>query len=165
LPDNNPLTQLSPTTPTQDKADMYNPRQFAAWVFAVGTPDSRKGFKDKFQPPLLPAQSWQAMSEVFWELGFRHHPSLQKKWVFPGNNWVPGRLVDKKPEPNVLDLETAVEFLQDTNPEIFDKIVKADPAELNKQGEEMRQKLLEIAQRAATLHGTLPETPEPDDAT
>ena len=162
MADNLPLSGFAPGIPTQDKADMFNERQFAAWVFAVGTPDSRPGHESDFQPPLLPAQSWQAMSVVLWKLGFRHIPAKQTHWVIPGNNWVPGRLVDKKPEPQSLDMETMVEFLQDTNPEIFEKIVKADPEELEAHGVEMRQKLVEIAERANRLKGQLPETDKND---
>ena len=165
MTDKLPLNGFAPGVPTQDKADMFNERQFAAWVFAVGTPDSRPGHETDFQPPLLPAQCWQAMSVVLWKLGFRHIPAKQTHWVIPGNNWVPGRLVDKKPEPQELDLETVAEFFKETNPEIYDKVITATPEELAPRANEMLQKLQEIGNKSATLKGQLPETSTENEPT
>lgn len=149
-----PLSGFAPGVPTQEKADMFNPRQFAAWVFAVGTPDSRENF-NTFQPPLIPSQSWQKMSEVLWKLGFRHVPAKQTHWVIPGNNWAPGRLVDKKPEPAEMDLETVAEFFKDTSPEIFEKVITMKPEDAEAHGNEMLSKLRQITERADILSGTI----------
>ncbi len=142
-----------PGTPTQDKADMQDPRQFAQWVFAVGTPDSRPGFPN--QPPMIPKQSWPDFSQMLWDLGFRHVKSKQKKWVIPGNNWVPGRLVDKKPKPGEIDLEQAAEFLMDTNPEIADKVITSDPEQAAEHAARMRETLLKTKERAEKLKAGL----------
>lgn len=64
--------------PTQERADMNDPEQFAAWVFIALQMQS--GDTLNFHP--LDAA---AASKQLWEAGFRHHPELQShRMSIPG---------------------------------------------------------------------------------
>jgi hypothetical protein len=67
--------------PTQATADMDDPRQFAAW--ALGSfPAPNKQMGDVPLTPPVPAD----FSERLSQLGFRHHPELQTKWLIAGDH-------------------------------------------------------------------------------
>lgn len=64
--------------PTQDRANMNDPEEFAAWVFIALRMQS--GDTLNFHP--LDAA---AASRQLWEAGFRHHPELQShRMSIPG---------------------------------------------------------------------------------
>lgn len=56
--------------PTQDRADMTDPGQHAAWLFIALR--MRSGDTLNFHP-----YDAEAASTQLWEAGFRHHPELQ----------------------------------------------------------------------------------------
>lgn len=95
----------------QDQADMNDPEQFAAWVWAAGIPDAR-GERYPNQP-MIPAPNFPAVSAMLWALGFRHHAELQTQWVKsafgPDMNFQAWGLTDVAP--------VAAEMLVDQSPE------------------------------------------------
>lgn len=63
--------------------------------------------------PLISPNCFSVLSEQMWELGFRHHPELQTRWIKPvsgaARNFTTWDLVDIMP--------TAVEMLVEEFPE------------------------------------------------
>jgi hypothetical protein len=79
--------------------------------------------------PLISPQLTAGVSKMLWDFGFRHHPELQNVWVdgVAGLGTV-ANLVDTKPE-EVDFKDSALEFLQATNPGLMETIRNADPKE------------------------------------
>lgn len=72
-------TQLAPIT--QDNADMNDPRQHVAWALtSFPSPNPEMGSVPI--PPPVPMD----LSELLFDLGFRHNPELQRKWFIPGDH-------------------------------------------------------------------------------
>lgn len=67
----------APVLPRQATADMQDPAEFAAWVFA-GMPHMQGA------PIAFPVWYLHELSKRLWEAGFRHHAELQTvKYVIP----------------------------------------------------------------------------------
>lgn len=132
----------------QSESNMDDPKEFAAWAFAAGIPDPR--YKSLTFQPLIPAPCFPTISEMLWDLGFRHHPDLQTKWVpeYSGGdrNLLPLGLTDVGPE-NVVPLAAEMvadqfpevaERIRQMNPENRDEAIKAQAAELLASVERLR---------------------------
>ncbi|WP_405490493.1 DUF2744 domain-containing protein [Nocardia sp. NBC_00511] len=66
---------------TQDNADMDDPKQHLAWALgAFPSPNPQMGMVPAL--PTVPGMQ----SELLWELGFRHDPTEQTKWLIPGDH-------------------------------------------------------------------------------
>lgn len=66
---------------TQENADMDDPRQHAAWAVAFfPSPNPEMG-----QVPVHPTVR-PSFSQLLCDLGFRHDPALQRKWLIPGDH-------------------------------------------------------------------------------
>ncbi|MEV0357099.1 hypothetical protein AB0H71_13660 [Nocardia sp. NPDC050697] len=78
----------------QDDADMADPRQHLAWALMFfPSPNPQMG-EVPIQPAVRPL-----LSQLLWDLGFRHNPELQTKWFTPGDHPEGGWLN----VPNVVD--------------------------------------------------------------
>lgn len=82
----------------QKDADMTDPEQFSAWAFAAGVPDPRAGQWPN--QPLIPPAAMPKLSELLWNLGFRHSAEDQKLWITPGSG--PDRNFQTWPTTDVL---------------------------------------------------------------
>jgi hypothetical protein len=88
-------------------------------------PDPRsKNFPGRFpNQPLINPNCFGALSELLWDLGFRHHEDLQTKWVKPlsgpASNFSVWDITDVKPH--------AAEMLVDQFPEVAKKLEKVTP--------------------------------------
>jgi hypothetical protein len=128
---------------------MDDPEQFAAWAFAAGIPDPRsKKAPGKFphQPMVNPA-CFPALSQMLWDLGFRHHADKQTKWVKPArgthSNFQCWDMVDVKP--------LAEQMLVEEFPEMAKKLARVTPEnhkDMVKEQGEMVQELLRTLQEA-----------------
>lgn len=109
----------------QSESDMNNPEEFAAWAFAAGIPDPRgQQFPNQ---PLIPAPCFAMLSSMLWDLGFRHNPDLQTKWVAdyagPDRNLVALGLSDS---PDTV-MDRAVEMLADQFPDVAARVATVTP--------------------------------------
>ncbi|MFD4442528.1 hypothetical protein ACFWPK_22435 [Nocardia sp. NPDC058519] len=69
------------TAITQETANMDDPRQHIAW--ALGSFPSPN--QDMGEVPVHPGVR-PLLSELLVSLGFRHDPTLQRKWLIPGDH-------------------------------------------------------------------------------
>lgn len=85
---------------TQNSADMEDPRQHFAWAFpSFPAPNPQMG--DVPVHPMVRPE----LSQRWWDMGFRHHPELQKKWFIPGDHPEAGYL-------NVPKLVSETEYVE-----------------------------------------------------
>lgn len=106
--DQSDLNALS-SQPTQDAADMSDPRQHSAWA-RLSFPAPNKDMGDVPIHPIVRPD----MSERDWDFGFRHHPELQTKWLIPGDHPEAGYLNI----PKIVDRQGYDEYLAaHANPE------------------------------------------------
>lgn len=105
----------------QSESNMDDPKEFAAWAFAAGVPDSR--YKGLTFQTLIPAPCFPQISQMLWDFGFRHHADLQTKWVpeYSGadRNLMALGVTDVNPENAV---ELAAEMVADQFPEVAERI-------------------------------------------
>lgn len=110
----------------QSESNMDDPQEFAAWAFVAGIPDPRG---ERFgHQPLVPAPCFPALSQMLWELGFRHHADLQTKWVpeylGPDRNHVALGLTADDPETA---MRAAAEMLVDQFPDVAERVASMTP--------------------------------------
>lgn len=110
----------------QAESKMDDPQEFAAWAFAAGVPDPR-GEQFGYQP-LIPAPCFPAVSQMLWDLGFRHHADLQTRWVpdylGPDRNHVALGVTETNPADFMAQ---ASEMLVDQFPEVAAKVAEMTP--------------------------------------
>ncbi|MFC9432677.1 hypothetical protein [Nocardia sp. NPDC057030] len=93
--DESDITGLT-SPPTQDSADMSNPREHFAWALcSFPAPNTDMG-DVPIHPVIRPK-----FSQRLWDLGFRWHADLQAKWLIPGQHPEAGYLN----VPDVVDRE------------------------------------------------------------
>lgn len=127
-----------------------------AWVVGVGMVDPRPGGHPN--QPMAIIQSWEPMSELWWELGLRWHPELATKWATGGGQFAVSEILDEKPEgadnPQTMEqaAEEVIEFLAEEHPEYADMLKKirsagtdVERANLVKQYESEVKKLILLA--------------------
>jgi hypothetical protein len=86
-----------------------------AWWFAAGICDPRPGGYPKTLYPNQQwalKQSWEPTSQLMWDLGFRWHPELAKKWLKDGGQFALATIVDKPPQELSMQ-ELVSEFAED----------------------------------------------------
>jgi hypothetical protein len=147
----------------QEQADMTDPRQHFAWALPFfPSPNTQMG-DVPIQPSVRPG-----LSQMLWDLGFRHHPELQTKWLVPGDHpeagWmnVPS-LVDAEQyrqyqavhdDPDAENerwRQTAEALLGKLDPKLVDRIKKMTPEERAAAAEVQRQQLPAAFERLAEL--------------
>ncbi|ATN93992.1 minor tail protein [Mycobacterium phage Kumao] len=98
--------------------DPDNPKGMA-FIMAAGFVDPRPGFNGQRQPMAL-IQSWEATSELWWDLGLRWHPELATKWLKGGGNFGVAEVTDEPQDytPSVEKAaEEVLEYLAKENPQ------------------------------------------------
>lgn len=65
----------------QAAADMTDPRQHFAWALAFFPSPNQQMGDVPIHPTVRPG-----MSQMLWDLGYRHHADLQTKWLLPGDH-------------------------------------------------------------------------------
>lgn len=103
-------------------ADPNHPKGMA-WAMAAGFPDPRGQGHSNQQLVLI--QGWDLWSEQLWDMGFRWHPELQRKWVVGGSQFAVGQLVDEKPEaaPDFeAQCDEVLSMIAESNPGFVDEI-------------------------------------------
>lgn len=119
---------------TQAESNMEDPKEFAAWAFAAGIPDARSGMVVQGKAvefphqPLIPPANFGAVSQMLWDLGFRHHDDLQTKWVKPpvqsfGGNFEAWGITDDKPDLEAL----AAQMVTEEFPGMAERLAKVTP--------------------------------------
>lgn len=131
---------------SQKDADFENPEEFAAWAFAAGVPDPR-GPRHQNQP-LIPAKCAPGLSQMLWDMGFRHHEELQTKWVGqasgPTRNFEAWGTTDINPEDILGDVAA---FAADQFPDVAERVSRVTP-ETHKQAlAEQTEQLLSALDR------------------
>lgn len=130
-----------------------------AWIFSAGICDPRPGgYPQKIYPNQQWAlkQSWVPTSKMFWDLGLRWHPELQKKWLKGGGQFALAEIVDEKPEEQPFD-EMVKEFAEaqfrQMKAEIDD--IMANGSEFQKK--QLKQRYKMMAQSSADVAQTIEE--------
>jgi hypothetical protein len=130
----------------QKDSDMENPQEFAAWAFAAGIPDPR--YNNVTFQTLIPAPCFPALSQMLWDLGFRHHAELQTKWVpeYAGGDRNIMALGLTATEPDDL-LASATEMVVDQFPEVAERLRQMNPENRDEMMREQAALLLSSVQR------------------
>ena len=130
---------------------MTKPTEFAAWPFSAGIPDPRG---DRYpHQPLVPPQCFPALSQMLWDLGFRHHEEEQVKWVNPRSgpamNFEAWGLTDKSPAE-------VAEELAKSSPELAQATANAiKSVQTVGDGEKLHQTILDGVRRIEQLQAQL----------
>lgn len=103
--------------------------------------------------PLINPNCFGVLSEQMWELGFRHHPELQTRWIKPvtgpTRNFTTWDLVDVMP--------TAVEMLVEEFPEKAKSLAQVTPENYKQMAKEQEAivmgKLEELQAALAKMQG------------
>lgn len=66
---------------TQDSADMDDPAQHVAWALGSLPSANPEMGSVPFPPVARPL-----LSQLLWDLGFRHDPTKQTRWLIPGDH-------------------------------------------------------------------------------
>lgn len=143
----------------QSDSDMDDPKEFAAWAFAAGVPDPR--YKSLTFQAIIPAPCCATLSELLWDLGFRHHADLQTKWVpeYSGadRNLLPLGTTDVDPNSvsadNVMDL--AREMVDDQFPDVADRLRQMNPENRDELARQQAQALFESLSKLKTATSRL----------
>lgn len=111
---------------SQAQANLDDPKQMFAWMFAAGIPDAR-GEKWPNQP-MVPAVCFPALSQMLYDFGCRFDPTKQTKWVGsasgPDRNFQAWGTTTIKPSDIVPD---AAAMLAEIAPEEAAAIAKMTP--------------------------------------
>jgi len=160
------LRSLTPVT--QANANMDDPRQHLAWGLGTFPAPNKQMGEVPLQPP-VPAD----LSERLHNLGFRHHPELQQKWIIPGDHPEAGylnipRVVDHETYESWLAAqdhpaadewtETAKSLLGKIDPDALAHIEAMSDEEKAVAREEYRQQMPAAFERLAQLHQDIAET-------
>lgn len=147
----------------QEQADMSDPRQHFAWALQFfPSPNPQMG-EVPIQPAVRPG-----LSEMLWDLGYRHNPELQTKWFVPGDHpeagWmnVPSLVnaeerrqyeaVHDDPEAeNDKWRETAEAMLGKLDPKLVERIKSMTPEERAAAVEVQRKQIPAAFERLAEL--------------
>jgi hypothetical protein len=147
----------------QAAADMTDPRQHFAWALnSFPSPNTQMG-DVPIHPTVRPG-----MSQMLWDLGFRHHEELQTKWFVPGDHpeagyLDPPRLVDAEEyrqymavhaDPEAADekwRDTAEALLTKLDPKLAQRIKDMTPEERAAAADVQRQNLPAAFERLAEL--------------
>lgn len=147
----------------QEQADMSDPRQHFAWALQFfPSPNPQMG-----EVPIQPAVRGP-LSQMLWDLGFRHNPELQTKWFVPGDHPEAGwmnvsSLVDAEeyrqhqavhddPEAeNDKWRQTAEAMLGKLDPKLVDRIKNMSPDERAAAVEVQRKQIPAAFERLAEL--------------
>lgn len=106
--------------------------------------------------PLISPACFGVLSEQLWQLGFRHHPELQEKWIKPVNgqlqNFTTWDLVDVMPK--------AAEMIVEEFPEVAKTLSKVTPENHKQMVQEQTASLIEklslLQQQIEGMHGKEP---------
>lgn len=149
---------------TQENADMADPRQHFAWALRYfPNPNTQIG-----DVPIHPVVRGP-MSQILWDLGYRHQPELQTKFFIPGDHPEAGdylnlpSLVDRKTYEEYLAAhadpvaqaqklrKTAEAVLAKVDPQLLQRINEMTPEERAKAAEVQREQLPPALQRLGDL--------------
>ncbi|MEU2013115.1 hypothetical protein [Nocardia sp. NPDC019302] len=147
----------------QDAADMTDPRQHFAWALNFFPSPNQQMGDVPIHPTVRPG-----MSQMLWDLGYRHQPELQTKWFVPGDHPEAGYLnvptlvdaeqyqqyhaVHEDPETeNEKWRDTAEALLGKLDPKLVERIRNMTPEERAAAAEVQRQQLPAAFDRLAEL--------------
>lgn len=143
----------------QSESNMDDSQEFAAWAFVAGVPDPRG---ERFgHQPLIPAPCFPALSQMLWELGFRHHADLQTRWVpdylGPDRNHVALGVTSDDPETV---MRQAAEMLVDQFPDVAERVASMTSENrddvIQAQAEELMASVAKLREATEALRSVAP---------
>lgn len=157
---------------TQENADMDDPRQHVAWALAAFPAPNQEMGSVPVAPGVRPL-----LSELLVDLGFRHDPTKQRKWLIPGDHPEAGwlntpKVVDRMEyeewkaahdDPAAADEKwraTAEALLGRLDPKLAHRISEMTPEERAAAAETQRQHLPAAFARLAELADQVGQTGE-----